>query len=38
VPLGAEVSPAAQTGALVVLLVAAILAESRAPAAIPETA
>jgi low temperature requirement protein LtrA len=38
VPLGAEVSPAAQTGALVVLLVAAIVAESRAPAAIPETA
>jgi low temperature requirement protein LtrA len=38
VPLGAEVSPAAQTGALVVLLVAAIVAETRAPAAVPETA
>ena len=38
VPLGAEVSPAAQTGALVVLLVAAIVAESRTPAAVPETA
>jgi len=38
VPLGAEVSPAAQTGALVVLLVVAIVAETRAPAAVPETA
>jgi low temperature requirement protein LtrA len=41
-PLGAEVSPAAQVGALVVLLVAAIVAETRlerAPApAVPRTA
>jgi low temperature requirement protein LtrA len=38
IPLGAEVSPAAQTAALVALLVAAILAEARGPVAVPEAA